>query len=350
MSQYYLSVPAVEWRDDACVLLDQTRLPREERYFACDDYRQVVSAIRTLTVRGAPAIGVAGAYAVVLAAREACALPTQEERDRRLATALVEIASARPTAVNLAWAVERQKRRAATVSSVSELTRALLEEAETLHREDAAANRRMAELGSQLLAPGTVAITYCNTGDLATGGLGTALGVLTHGHRTGKVSHVYTCETRPVLQGLRLTAWELQRAGVPFTAICDNMAGIVMRDRGVGAVLVGADRIAANGDAANKVGTYSLAVLAKHHGVPFYVVAPSSTFDLRTATGAAIPIEQRAAEEIYSALGDNRHPDPVPVFNPSFDVTPAALIAGIICERGVLRAPYEAAIRERITG
>lgn len=348
MSPYHLSVPAVAWRDGQCVLLDQTRLPREERYFPCDDYRQVVDAIRRLAVRGAPAIGVAGAYGCVLAAREAARAGTREERVARLRAALDEIASARPTAVNLRWAVERQRRLVAETPDPVAIESRLLAEAEAIHRDDAAANRRMAELGCELLAPGTIALTYCNTGDLATGGLGTALGVLTHGHRVGRVAHVYTCETRPVLQGLRLTAWELQRAQVPFTAICDNMAAITMRDRGVNAVLVGADRIAANGDAANKVGTYTLAVLAKHHGVPFYVVAPSSTFDLATPSGDAIPIEERAAEEIYAALGDNRHPTPVPVFNPSFDVTPASLITGIICEKAVFRPPYGETIRRAL--
>jgi methylthioribose-1-phosphate isomerase len=336
------TVRAVQWVNEgpkggSCRLLDQKRLPSEENFHDYADYRLVSKAIADLTVRGAPAIGVAAAYAVVLAAQEACTLP---ENGRRafFDDALHTIAVSRPTAVNLGWAVARMGG-LATGRIDADLTARLLREALVIQEEDIAFNNRMARLGSDLLREPVAAMTYCNTGDLATGGVGTAFGVLRQGYVDGKVTHVYTCETRPVLQGLRLTAWELAKNKIPFTAICDNMAASVMRARKVGAVFVGADRIAANGDAANKVGTYALAVAAQFHRIPFYVVAPSSSFDLTLASGEGIPIEQRASEEIVGVLGSNRPPYAMSTFNPSFDVTPHELITAIICEKGVIVAP-----------
>lgn len=331
---------AVQWKNEACVLLDQTRLPSEEIYNELIDYRDVVADIRRLAVRGAPAIGIAGAFAVVLALREMLSHPLSDRRSF-IDRAFTNIENARPTAVNLAWAVRRMQRLLADANGLGDAAydRAL-NEARLIHDDDIRSNQMMAELGAALFPEDCEVITYCNTGDLATGGVGTAFGVIHEGFRQGKVKKVYPCETRPVLQGARLTVWELQKNGIPYSLICDNMAGLTLRDRKIGAVLVGADRIARNGDAANKVGTYSLAVLARHHKVPFYVVAPSSTFDLSIATGAEIPIEERHPEEILKAMGANQPPYEVPVNNPSFDVTPHELITAIICEAGVFNYPY----------
>ncbi len=329
------------WRDGRCVLLDQTRLPSEERYLPLSEYAAVVRAIRDLAVRGAPAIGVSGAYAVVLASRQALSL-LPDQRGLFFNQALREIAAARPTAVNLRWAVDKMRTAAGDLRSDSmtpAVVERLFELASQIHREDIESNLRMADFGASLFQGRTQAMTYCNTGDLATGGVGTAFGVIHEAYRRGSLEHVYTCETRPVLQGLRLTVWELHRNEIPFTAICDNMAGLVLREGKVGAVLVGADRIASNGDTANKVGTYGLAILAKHHQVPFWVIAPTSTFDMSLASGAEIPIEERAAEETLGVLGANRPLFDVPVRNPSFDVTPAALIDAIVCEKGIILKP-----------
>ncbi|MCB0417525.1 MAG: S-methyl-5-thioribose-1-phosphate isomerase [Bdellovibrionaceae bacterium] len=334
MKQPQSRIKAVEWRGDTCRLLDQTRIPGRETYIDCRDYREVVDAIRSLAVRGAPAIGVAGAFAVVLAARSAKDL---KEPKPFFEKALLEIREARPTAVNLSWAVERM--RGVAESTGLDADR-LLQEAEALHAEDIQFNLDIARHGLELFDRKISVGTYCNTGDLATGGVGTAFGLIHGAYLNDRVSHVYTCETRPVLQGLRLTAWELYKNEIPFTAICDNMAASLMAAGRIEAVFLGADRIAANGDAANKIGTYALAVAAKYHGIPFYVVAPSSTFDLSLASGAEIPIEQRDAKEILSVLGDNTPPEAWPVYNPAFDVTPHQLITGIVCERGVLKAPY----------
>ena len=330
---------AVQWKDNCCVILDQTRLPSEEFYESVSDYRMVVNAIRRLAVRGAPAIGIAGAYAVVLAIRETMEMDTAIQT-QFFTRAVTDIADARPTAVNLRWAVERMR----SQLTLGEFTEAIFERALTaaknIHEEDIASNRRMAHLGSALLIKPCEVMTYCNTGDLATGGIGTAFGVVHQAFLDGKITRVYPCETRPVMQGARLTVWELERNEIPYALICDNMAALTLRQGKVGAIFVGADRIARNGDAANKVGTYGLAVLARYHQVPFYVVAPSSSFDLSLASGAEIPIEQRHAEEILRCLGTNQPPFNVPVQNPSFDVTPYELISGIICEHGVFREPY----------
>lgn len=342
---------AVGWKEGCVVLLDQTKLPSEEKYLSFSGHEGVVDSIRRLAVRGAPAIGVAGAYAVALAAREASVLPVAA-REGFFTGALKRISEARPTAVNLRWAVERM------IGSWTEggalldagMCERLLVEARSIHVEDIAANKKMAELGASLFEKPVGALTYCNTGDLATAGIGTAFGVLHYGYKTGKVTHVFACETRPVMQGMRLTVFELSKNEIPFTLICDNMAAVMMREGKIGAVITGADRVAANGDAANKVGTYTLSILAKHHGIPFYIAAPTSTFDLSIPSGEQIPIEERHDSEILSVLGENRHGFAVPVRNPSFDVTPATLIDAIICEKGIIRRPTTEGVRRVVLG
>ena len=295
---------------DRVVVLDQRRLPDEEVELECRSAAEVAEAIRTLAVRGAPAIGIAAAYGYALAAAQG----------EDLAAAAATLAAARPTAVNLAWAL-REVQAAADPA----------ERARELHREEVERCRQMALHAAALLAPGTRALTHCNTGGLATGGYGTALGVLRAAHEQGRLEHVWVDETRPLLQGARLTAWELRALDIPHAVIVDAAAGSLMAAGEVDCILVGADRIAANGDTANKVGTYSLAVLAAYHGLPFYVVAPTSTIDQETLSGEAIVIEERAADEVTARS---------PVRNPAFDVTPAALVTAIVTEVGVHRAPY----------
>jgi methylthioribose-1-phosphate isomerase len=312
---------------DGVVLLDQRRLPDEMVYLECRSAAEVAEAIRALAVRGAPAIGIAAAYGYALAAARGEALDAAAE---------VLLAS-RPTAVNLAWAIAELRRG-------DQEPAALAERARALHEEEVERCRRMARHAAELLPPGTRALTHCNAGALATGGVGTALGAIREGFERGLVEHVLVGETRPLLQGGRLTAWELERAGIPHTVVADAAAGSLMARGEVGAVLTGADRIAANGDAANKIGTYPLAVLASRHGIPFYVVAPSSTVDLETPAGAAIPIEERDPAEVSARF---------PARNPAFDVTPAALVTAIVTEQGVHTAPYEdslAGLRAAPTG
>jgi methylthioribose-1-phosphate isomerase len=301
----------IRLEDDAVVLLDQRRLPGEEIELRCASSGEVADAIRTLAVRGAPAIGIAAAYGYALAAR----------RGEDLAAASAMLAAARPTAVNLEWALAEMRRWDGDPA----------ERACEIHREEVERCRRMAEHAATLLEPGTRALTHCNAGGLATGGYGTAVGALRAAWEHGLLAHVLVDETRPLLQGARLTAWELEEAGIPHTVIADSAAGLMMARGEVDAVLTGADRIAANGDTANKIGTYTLAVLAAHHGIPLYVVAPSSTVDLSTPTGAEIPIEERAGEEVTARFRAR---------NPAFDVTPAELVAAIVTEHGVHRAPY----------
>jgi methylthioribose-1-phosphate isomerase len=302
----------VRLEDDRVVVLDQRRLPDEEVELVCRSAAEVAEAIRTLAVRGAPAIGIVAAYGYALAAR----------RGEDLDEAVAVLAGARPTAVNLSWAL----------GQLRSWTGDPAERARELHRLEVERCRRMAEHAAALLEPGTRALTHCNAGGLATGGYGTALGALRAAWKHGSIAHVLVDETRPLLQGARLTAWELEQAGIPHTVIADSAAGLMMARGAVDAVLVGADRIAANGDTANKIGTYSLAVLADHHGIPLYVVAPSSTVDLATPGGGSIPIEERSGDEVTPRF---------PALNPAFDVTPAALIAAIVTEDGVHRAPYE---------
>ena len=307
-------ITPLRWEDSALLVLDQRRLPAEETWVRCDSVEQVAGCIRTLAVRGAPAIGLAGAYGMALA--------RQAGQDEEVAAAVLR--QTRPTAVNLAWAIDR----ALAADDPLEL-------AKHLHAEQLEADRRMADLGAERFEEGDRALTHCNTGPLATGGFGTAGGVLRAAWKQGRLSQVWVDETRPLLQGARITAWELRRAGIPFRVIADAAAGGLMARGMVDRVVVGADRIAANGDVANKVGTYPLAVLAERHGLPFYVAAPVSTIDPNTPSGSLIPIEERDPAEV-SGDGDG--------FNPAFDVTPAALVTAIFTEAGVLEPPYEESI------
>lgn len=331
-------IPTVEWRDGAVRLLDQSRLPGEVAFLDCRDYRAVGRAIKELKVRGAPAIGVTAAMGVALGA-QALRLTERGEFTRAVEAICDHLAATRPTAVNLFWALERMKRalRAAGDPPVSEIQRRLIQESQRILDEDIALNQAIGRHGAALVRDGQTILTHCNAGALATAGYGTALGVVRAAWAQGKRIRVLADETRPVLQGARLTAWELMQDDIPVTLITDSMAGSLMRQGQVQLCLVGADRIAANGDTANKIGTYSVAVLAKAHGIPFYVAAPSSTVDLATASGEEIPIEQRAAEEVTSLCGGPPvAPKGVPVLNPAFDVTPAGLISAIITEHGVI--------------
>lgn len=337
-------LPSVRWAggiDGHLILLDQTRLPLEETLIECRDVDALVEAIRALRVRGAPAIGIAAAYGICLAAS---ALPDSDDRlqwQSALTDARARLAASRPTAVNLFWALDRMTRVVEecindSCVSLSDLRRRLLAEAHAVREEDRQMCHAIGRFGAELLPPAAGVLTHCNAGGLATADYGTALGVIFTAHDQGKSIHVYVDETRPLLQGARLTTWELEQHGVPHTLICDSMAAQVMREGRVQAVITGADRIAANGDAANKIGTYGLALLAEAHHIPFYVAAPSSTFDLQLPDGDAIPIEQRSADEITCGFGRRTAPHGVEVYNPAFDVTPARLIAGLITERGVI--------------
>lgn len=336
----------MRWDNEAFHILDQTRLPFEESYLPCRRHEEVVDAIRRLAVRGAPNIGIAAAYGATLAARAALKL-TFGERHSFIKRALGELEGARPTAVNLKWSVRSMQLAWSSIgeSCTEEVVPRFLTEARRLEDAERASNERIAELGASILPAGDV-VTHCNTGTLASVGLGTALGVIRESHRLGKVGRVYTCETRPLLQGLRLTAWELGRAQIPFTAICDSMAAWLMKTKRPVAVIVGADRIAGNGDVANKIGTYALAILARHHEIPFFVAAPVTTFDIALASGAEIPIEERAPDEIFSILGKGGQLKSGTAWNPSFDMTPHELITAIICEKGIAYPPYHDTLRD----
>ena len=332
------------------ILIDQTRLPLETRYVECATAEEVGEAIRGMQVRGAPAIGVAAAYGLALGAAHWEGAET-DAFVRRLQAVAERLIATRPTAVNLRWAVERGlglARQMAPAASVRDIKAALLDLADELADDDVATNRRLGAFGQELVPDGANVLTHCNAGALATVDYGTALGVVRAAHESGKQLHVYVDETRPYLQGARLTAWELQQLGIPMTLITDNMAGYFMQRGQIDLVVVGADRIAANGDAANKIGTYSLAVLAQAHGIPFYVAAPTSTVDLGLASGDEIPIEQRSAEEVLTLAGQRLAPVGTSAAHPAFDVTPARLIAAIVTEQGVLRAPYEPALRAAV--
>lgn len=314
----------VRWTDDGLMMLDQRLLPQSEEWLTLRTWQDVEQAIRNMTVRGAPAIGISAAYGMALAARSG--------DDFELA--LNGLAASRPTAVNLFWALDRIR------SLSSRDFASVLAEAKRIDDEDYAMNLAIGELGAQLIKPNSRIMTICNTGAIATSGHGTALGIIRTAHSQGKVQHVFSCETRPRQQGLRLTAWELMQEGIPFQSIVDSAAASLFRAGNVDAVIAGADRIAANGDTANKVGTYMLAVLASHHGVPFYIAAPSSTLDPSMADGSSIPIEERSADEITHIEGVPVAPAGCPVWNPGFDVTPGELITAIITERAVFRGPY----------
>jgi methylthioribose-1-phosphate isomerase len=335
-------ISPVRWTDDHLVLLDQRKLPGEVVETTYTRWEDVAEAIRTLAVRGAPAIGVTAAFGLALAARQSGARSFDVLLDD-LETASKGLAATRPTAVNLFWALERMKHvvLASRPLPLDTIRARLLAEAETIREEDIRANRAMGDHGAALVPVGARILTHCNAGALATAGYGTALGVVRSAHAQGKVALVWVDETRPVMQGSRLTAWECVQEGIPHRLIADVAAASVMARGEVDLVVTGADRIAANGDTANKIGTYALAVLAGHHRVPFYVAAPFSTVDPSLATGAAIPIEERAATEVRTVAGALTAPADSPVYNPAFDVTPAGLIAAIITERGVFRPPYQ---------
>jgi len=327
----------LQWHDGKLRLLDQTRLPHEEVYLDLEDYREVAQAIKELKVRGAPAIGVAAAYGLVLAVQrlESSSLEEFQGHVSRLAA---ELAGVRPTAVNLSWALRRMTR--VTASDVPALKAALLREAQRIEAEDVEANHRMGRLGADLVPDEATVLTHCNAGALATAGYGTALGVLRAAREQGKRLQVFATETRPLLQGARLTAWELSRDGFPVTLITDSMAGHFLSRGVITLAIVGADRIARNGDVANKIGTYGVAVLAAENGVPFYVAAPTSTVDLSLASGEEIPIEERRPEEVTHFAGRAVAPQGVKAANPAFDVTPHRYVSAIITEKGVAREPY----------
>ena len=338
-------IKTIIWKNNTVVLIDQNALPLAERYVACKSYKEVISAIKDLTVRGAPAIGVAAAMGAALGALHLPSLSPKEFR-RKLFTICDEISQARPTARNLFWALERMKKCLDQTKHVSQrnLVKELIKEAKRICSEDIEINRRMGKCGSPLLADGDNILTHCNAGALATAGYGTALGVIRTAREQGKKLHVYVDETRPILQGARLTAWELKKEKIPFTLITDNMAGFLMQQGKIDKIIVGADRIAANGDTANKIGTYSLAVLACAHRVPCYVAAPLSTIDVSLKTGAAIPIEERKNEEVTHFRGVRTAPAGTKVYNPAFDITPARFVTAIITEKGILAKPYRASI------
>jgi methylthioribose-1-phosphate isomerase len=334
-------ITPVRWTGQAVVLLDQTRLPREEIERECRRWQDVAEAIRALVVRGAPAIGVAAAFGVAMAARQSPAT-TFDGLMADLEVAIKGLGATRPTAVNLFWALERMRRTALgeRARPLDGLRERLEAEARAILEEDVAGNRAMGAHGAALVPRGARILTHCNAGALATAGYGTALGVVRAAHAQGKVKLVWVDETRPVMQGSRLTAWECVRDGIPHRLIADVVAASLMARREVDLVVTGADRIAANGDTANKIGTYALAVLARHHGVPFYVAAPFSTIDPTLASGEHIPIEERDGAEVRRVGGEPTAPEASPVYNPAFDVTPAYLIAAIITERGVFWPPY----------
>ncbi len=338
-------IDTVAWRDERVRLIDQTRLPGSLVYIDCARVEAVADAIRRLAVRGAPAIGVAAAYGLVLGLAGHRAA-TRDAFFARLRDVSALLAATRPTAVNLRWALDRMARRAEDRAGEppARLWDALLAEAQAIHREDEELSRAIGRAGAALLADGDTVLTHCNAGGLATAGIGTALAVVYAAVEDGKKIRVLADETRPLWQGARLTAWELQRAGIPVAILCDGAAPSLMARERVGAVLVGADRIAANGDVANKIGTLAVALAARHNGIPFYVAAPSSTLDLSIASGAEIPIEERAAEEVSAPFGEAIAPAGVVVLNPAFDVTPAEFVTAIVLEKGVVRPPYGPAL------
>ncbi|MBC7259242.1 MAG: S-methyl-5-thioribose-1-phosphate isomerase [Chloroflexi bacterium] len=336
----------IEWHDNAIHMIDQRLLPQRYQVLICRDHHELAQAIRDMAVRGAPAIGAAAAFGLAL-----CAVRSQardaEQLLAELDEAAREIAATRPTAVNLFWALDRMRKRAESLrgQSVAEITQALVAEAQAIADEDVETNRRMGRFGAELLRDGDAVLTHCNAGRLATVDYGTALGVVRAAVEQGKRIHVYADETRPRSQGARLTAWELMQDGIPVTLIADNAAGYFLRTGKIQAVLVGADRIAANGDVVNKVGTYKIAVVAKENGVPFYAVAPTSTIDMSVPHGDAVPIEERSPAEVTHVEGVCIAPQGVAVANPAFDVTPHRYVTAIVTERGIVRPPFHENLR-----
>ncbi|MGB9205634.1 MAG: S-methyl-5-thioribose-1-phosphate isomerase [Terriglobales bacterium] len=340
-------IQTLEWTKSGVVFIDQTKLPTEEVYVTCTTHQQVADVIRNMVVRGAPAIGVAAAMGIALGVKNSKAengADLKKDFDQICET----IRQTRPTAVNLFWAIRRmtEKFERIRVRPIPHIKQELIEESQRMHAEDIAANQAMGRHGATLMPSSGGVLTHCNAGALATAGYGTALGVIRAAVEAGKKIHVYADETRPFLQGSRLTAWELMKDGIPTTVISDSMAGAMMKQGKIGAIVVGADRIAANGDVANKIGTYTVAVLAKEHAVPFYVAAPISTVDLECPDGSKIPIEQRNPREVTHIAGKQMAPDGVQVENPAFDVTPAKYVAAIITERGIARAPYTESLKK----
>lgn len=335
---------SIEWKKDKLVLLDQRYLPEKTSYLELKTVDEVAKAIKEMIVRGAPAIGVAAAYGIVLCAQK---LSKSDDPVRELQRADDLLRSSRPTAVNLFWALDRMKRIwQGFVGSIDDLKMVLEKEAVHIEREDVEMNKQIAKNGAELVPTGARIIHHCNTGSLATVDYGTALGVIRYAHEIGKKIHVFLDETRPRLQGARLSAWEMKELGIPHTIIVDGASGLVMKRFKIDLVFVGADRIAANGDTANKIGTYNLAIVAKYHNVPFYVVAPTSTIDLKTPTGTDIPIEERSPDEIRRIGNNWVAPQESPVFNPAFDITPAELISGIVTEKGIVYPPFKENLKQ----
>ncbi len=337
----------IEWLGDRVRILDQTRLPREEVYLELGSYQSVASAIKEMQVRGAPAIGIIGAYGIALGALKIEARSIEEFREK-LPIVIQAIAATRPTARNLFRAIERMQWAAKTGEDIEQVKAALIQEAVDIHSEEIEATHKLSEFGAELVKDGFAILTHCNTGPLATAGYGTALGVIRQAQKQGKKIKVLATETRPLLQGARLTTWECKKANIPVTLITDSMAGYFMWRGEVDCVIVGADRIAANGDTANKIGTYTLAVLARENGIPFYVAAPVSTIDTSLASGDEIPIEQRSAEEVTCIQGVCITPEDCEAANPAFDITPHEYITAIITERGIIKEPYGEGLKKVI--
>ena len=340
-----MSIEPIKWLGDKLRLLDQTRLPGEEVYLELSDHQGIASAIIELKIRGAPAIGIAGAYGVALGAQKINS-KAKDEFLEKLRDVSKTLTTTRPTAKNLFWAIERMQKVARTGKDAEEIKELLIAEAEKIHAEEVESSRKLSQLGSELIWDGSSILTHCNTGALATAGYGTALGAIKWAKEQGKKIKVYVTETRPLLQGARLTCWELKKANITSVLITDSMAGYLMSQKKIDCVIVGADRIALNGDIANKVGTYSLAVLAKEHGIPFYVAAPTTTVDPNLSSGDQIPIEQRSPDEVTHIQGVAIAPEGFEALNYAFDVTPHQLISAIITERGIIREPYGERIKE----
>src|ERR1700738_4530665 len=340
-------IQTLEWTDKGVRFIDQTKLPTEETYVTCKTYEQVADVIRNMVVRGAPAIGVAAAMGIALGMKNSKA-ETGGDLKREFDQICEVIGKTRPTAVNLFWAIRRMRDKFEMLRArpLAQIKQSLIEEARRMHAEDIAANQAMGRHGATLMPASGGVLTHCNAGALATCGYGTALGVIRAAVEQGKKIHVYANETRPFLQGSRLTAWEVMKDKIPTTVISDNMAGAMMKQGKIAAIVVGADRIAANGDVANKIGTYTVAVLAKEHNIPFYVAPPFSTIDMETPDGSKIPIEERNPKEVTHIAGKQMVPDGVEIENPAFDVTPAKYVTAIITEKGIARAPYGDSLRK----
>ena len=335
----------IKWLGNKVRILDQTRLPQQEVYLELDEHQTVASAIKRLSIRGAPAIGILGAYGMALGALKIRA----ESRDdflKKLSEINRTLAATRPTARNLFWAIDRMQQVAEAGDNPEQIKKALVDEAVNIHSEQIEADQKLSQFGAELIEDGFTILTHCNTGALATGGYGTALGIIKQAHEQGKRIKVLATETRPLLQGARLTAWELKKAAIPFKLITDSMAGYFMGQGEVDCVIVGADRIAANGYTANKIGTYTLAVLANAHGIPFYVAAPTSTIDMSLTSGYQIPIEERSPQEVTHIQGVAIAPEGTEVFNPAFDITPSQYITAIITEKGIIGKPYGEGLRK----